>query len=90
LRFGRGDLSGVCFALSEIGVEGAGGGFYRRAGVLEGVRSGSDGAGDTRQQVRQGEGGPVAGDDGGGCAAKGGVGGGGGAHGGGHACGGHG
>jgi hypothetical protein len=35
--------------------------------------SGSDGAGDTRQQVRQGEGGAVAGDDGGGCAAKGGV-----------------
>jgi hypothetical protein len=32
--------------------------------------SGSDGAGDTRQQVRQGEGGPVAGNDGGGCAAK--------------------
>ena len=40
------------------------------------VRSGGDGVGDTRQQVRQGEGGPVAGDDGGGCAAKGGVGGG--------------
>jgi hypothetical protein len=34
LRFGRGYLSGVCFALSEMGVEGAGGGFYRRAGVL--------------------------------------------------------
>ena len=34
--------------------------------------SGSDGAGDTRQQVRQGEGGAVASDDGGrGCAAKG-------------------
>jgi hypothetical protein len=40
------------------------------------VRSGGDGVGDTRQQVQQGEGGPVAGDDGGGCAAKGGVGGG--------------
>jgi hypothetical protein len=40
------------------------------------VRSGGDGVGDTRQQVRQGEGGPVAGDDGSGCAAKGGVGGG--------------
>jgi hypothetical protein len=52
------------------------------------VWSGGDGVGDTRQQVRQGEGGPVAGDDGGGCAAKGGVGGGS-AHGGGHACGGH-
>jgi hypothetical protein len=51
-------------------------GFYRRAGVLGRVKSGSDGAGDARQQVRQGEGGPVAGDDGGGCAAKGGMGGG--------------
>ena len=40
------------------------------------VRSGGDGVGDTRQQVRQGEGGPVADDDGSGCAAKGGVGGG--------------
>jgi hypothetical protein len=40
------------------------------------VRSGGDGVGDTRQQVRQVEGGPVADDDGGGCAAKGGVGGG--------------
>jgi hypothetical protein len=36
------------------------------------VRSGGDGVGDTMQQVRQGEGGPVAGDNGGGgCAAKG-------------------
>jgi hypothetical protein len=36
------------------------------------VRSGDDGAGDTRQQVRQGEGEPVAGDNGGGgCATKG-------------------
>jgi hypothetical protein len=25
-----------CFALSKMGVEGAGGGFYRRAGVLRG------------------------------------------------------
>jgi hypothetical protein len=35
------------------------GGFYRRAGVFGGGRvwSGSDGVGDTRQQVRQGEGG---------------------------------
>jgi hypothetical protein len=99
LRIGRGDLSGVCFALSEMGVEGAGGGFYRRATlmvVLRGLWSGSDGAGDTRQQVRQGGRGHVAGDDGGsGCAAKGGMGGGsalqrgrGSAHGGGHACGG--
>jgi hypothetical protein len=68
----------VCFALSEMGVVGAGEGFYRRAGVLGGggVWSGSDGAGDTRQQVRQREGGPVACDDVGGCAAKVGVGGG--------------
>jgi hypothetical protein len=39
------------------------------------VRSGGDGVGDTRQQVRQGEGGPVASNDGGECAAKGGMGG---------------
>jgi hypothetical protein len=46
--------------------------FYRRVGVL-GVWSGGDGAGDTRQQVRQGEGGGVASGNGGsGCAAKGG------------------
>ena len=32
--YDRGDLSGVCFALSEMRVEGAGGGFYRRAGVF--------------------------------------------------------
>jgi hypothetical protein len=65
----------MCFALSEIGVEGAGGGgFIGEWGAW--LRSGGDGVGDTRQQVRQGEGGPVAGDDGGGCAAKGGVGGG--------------
>jgi hypothetical protein len=68
-NYDRGDLSGVCFALSEMGVEGAGGGFYRRAGVL-GVRSGGDGAGDTRQRVRQGVGNGVVGDNGGGCAAK--------------------
>jgi hypothetical protein len=43
----EGILSGVfCF---EMGIEGAGGGIYRRAGVLGGVWSGSDGAGDTRQ-----------------------------------------
>jgi hypothetical protein len=30
----EGILSGVCFALSEMGVEGAGGGFYRRAVVF--------------------------------------------------------
>ena len=42
--------------------------------MLGGVWSGSDGAGDTRQQVRHGEGeNGVAGDDGGGeCAAEGG------------------
>jgi hypothetical protein len=32
--YDRGDLSGVCFALSEMGVEGAGGGVYRRVWVL--------------------------------------------------------
>ena len=86
----EGFLSGMCFALSEMGVEGAGGGFIGERGCSRGVWSGSDGAGDTRQQARHGEGGPVAGDDGGGCATKGGAGGGGGAHGGEHACGGHG
>jgi hypothetical protein len=34
LQFGRGDFIGTVFALSEMRVEGAGGGFYRRAGVL--------------------------------------------------------
>ena len=34
LQFGRGDLFGVCFALSEMGVEGAGGGVYSRALVF--------------------------------------------------------
>jgi hypothetical protein len=54
------------------------------------LRSSVDGVGDTRQQVRQGEGPGVAGDDGsGGCATKG-AWGGGSAHGGGHACEGHG
>jgi hypothetical protein len=49
------------------------GGFIGERGCSGGVWSGSDGAGDMRQQVRQGEGGAVAGDDGGsGCAAKGG------------------
>jgi hypothetical protein len=75
----------VCFALSEMGVEGAGEGFYRRVGVLgcevvvmEQVPCGS--------KHDKGRGDGVAGGNGGGCAAK--VGGGGGAHGGGHACGG--
>jgi hypothetical protein len=49
--------------------------FYRRVGDAR-LQSGGDGVGATRQWVRQGEGGPVAGDDGGGCAAKGGMGGG--------------
>jgi hypothetical protein len=44
--------------LSELGVEGAGGGFIGEWGCSGGGGwSGSDGAGDTRQQVRQGEGG---------------------------------
>jgi hypothetical protein len=34
LQFGRGDSIGAVFALCEMGVEGAGGGFYRRAGVF--------------------------------------------------------
>jgi hypothetical protein len=52
------------------------GGFIGERGCSGGGGwSGSDGAGDTRQQVRQGEGGPVAGDYGGGCTAKGGMGG---------------
>jgi hypothetical protein len=78
--------------LSEMGVEGAVGGIYRRevCEVVLGVWCGGDGAGVTRQQVRQGEGGVlvllavmVVG------ALQRGVGGGS-AHGGGHACGGHG
>jgi hypothetical protein len=64
----------VC-ALLGMGVEGAGGGIYRRAVcevVLEGVWSGGDGAGAMRQQVRRrGRGDGVAGGNGGGCAAKG-------------------
>jgi hypothetical protein len=47
----------VCFALSEMGVEGAGGGVIGEQGCSGGGGwSGSDGAGDMRQQVRQGEG----------------------------------
>jgi hypothetical protein len=34
LRFGIGVLSGVCFALSEMGVEGAGGGIYRQVALV--------------------------------------------------------
>jgi hypothetical protein len=101
LAIWQGDLSGVCFTLSEMGVEGAGEGDFIGERYAR-VWSGGDGAGDTRQYVRQGEGGPVAGDDGGGgCAAKGagaavvvrckgGRGGDGSVHGGGHACRGHG
>jgi hypothetical protein len=71
----EGVLSGVCFALSEMGVEGAGG-FIGERGcsggcgvvVMEQVTQGS--------MCDKGKGGPVAGNDGGGCAAKGGVGGG--------------
>jgi hypothetical protein len=71
----RGFLSGVCFALSEMGVEGAGGGFIGERGcwgcgvvVMEQVTRGS--------RCDKGKG-TVAGDDGdGGCAAKGGMGGG--------------
>jgi hypothetical protein len=74
----EGFLSGVCFALSEMGVEGADGGFYRRAGVL--------GCGVVvMEQVTRGskhDKGRRAGVAGGGCAVKG-KWGGGGAHGGG-------
>ena len=38
MRFGRGDLSEVCFALSEIGVEGAGGGGGGGSVLQNGVR----------------------------------------------------
>jgi hypothetical protein len=50
----------VCFALSEMGVEGASGrGVYRRLAckVLLEVWSSGDGASDMRQQARHGEGG---------------------------------
>jgi hypothetical protein len=63
----EGILSGVCFALSEMGVEGAGGGFIGKWGAR--VRGGDDGAGDTRQQVRWR--GVVLRGNGGGCAGKG-------------------
>jgi hypothetical protein len=51
----------VCFALREMGVEGAGG-VYRRLAckVLLEVWSGGDGASDTRQQARHGEGGMLS------------------------------
>jgi hypothetical protein len=66
----NGILLGVCFALSEMGVEGAGGVLYVSGGAR--AQSGGDGAGATRQQVRWRGRGPVAGDDGGGgCTAKG-------------------
>jgi hypothetical protein len=71
-----------CFALSEMGIEGAGGGDFiseRYARVWSG--------GDEAAGAMEGDG--VAGGNGdGGCTAKG-KWGGGGAHGGGHACGGH-
>jgi predicted Rossmann-fold nucleotide-binding protein len=47
----EGILSGVCFALSEMGVEGAGGGFYRRAALM--VVLGGCGVG-VMEQVTQG------------------------------------
>jgi hypothetical protein len=59
----------VCFALSEMGVEGAGGGVYRRAACKVVLGCGVA----VMEQVRwRGRGPGVAGDDGGGgCAAKG-------------------
>jgi hypothetical protein len=75
LRIGRGDLSGVCFALSYVGIEGAGGGFYRRV-VCE-VVLGCEVA--VTEQMTRGSrcdgGDGVSGSNGGGCAAKRGVGG---------------
>jgi hypothetical protein len=71
LQFGRGDFIGPVFALCKMGVEGAGGGVYRRAGVL------GCGVAVMEQVLRgsgcdKGRGLGVAGDDGGGgCAAKG-------------------
>jgi hypothetical protein len=63
----------VCFALSYVGIEGAGGGFYRRV-VCEVVLG--CGVAVTEQMTRgsrcDGEGGSVAGCNGDGCAAKGG------------------
>jgi hypothetical protein len=54
----------VCFALSEMGVEGAGGGFYRRVWVLRcGVAVMEQVTHDSRCD---GGGAGVAGDDGGG------------------------
>jgi hypothetical protein len=73
----------VC-ALLGMGVEGASGGGF----IGKWVWSGSDGAGDTRQQVRQGEGGLLPATMAVGALQKG-AWGGGSAHGGGHACEGH-
>jgi hypothetical protein len=47
----EGVLSGVCFALSEMGVAGAGGGGLLVSGGAR-LWSGGDGAGATRQRVR--------------------------------------
>jgi hypothetical protein len=73
--YDKGDLSGVCFSLSEMGVEGAGGGIYRWAAceVVHGCRV------VMMEQVTQGNkcdgvGDGVAGGNGGGCTTKGGVG----------------
>jgi hypothetical protein len=70
----EGFLSGVCFALSEMGVVGDGGGFYRRAtltvvlrcgvAVMDHVTRGS------KHEMGRGDG-VAGGDGGGGCAAKG-------------------
>ena len=57
------------FSYSGIGTEGAGGGFIGEQGC-SGAEWG-DGAGDTRQQVRKGQEGHVAGDDGVGALQKG-------------------
>jgi hypothetical protein len=71
LRFGRGDLSGVCFALSVMGVAGADGGFYRRVGVLGcGVAMMEQVTRGSKHDKGRGDG-VAGGNGGGGCAAKG-------------------
>jgi hypothetical protein len=87
----EGILSGVCFASSEMGVEVAGGGIYRRATLMVVLGCGVVVMDQMKRGSRRDMGrGPVVGDNGGGgCAAKG-VWGASSVHGGGLACEGHG
>jgi hypothetical protein len=67
----EGILSGVCFAFSEMGIEGASGGFYRRA-VCEVVLGCEVAVMEQHKAAGAMEGGDgVVGSNGGGCAAKG-------------------